>query len=81
MPYEFGTVPKRLIVIEDIWDLPQETIEKIMVGVISHETIEWILAKWEANGEIEEFLDLHDLIGKLSLEDYIGNLDGLPIKT
>ena len=36
-----------------------------MVGLISHETIEWILAKWEAEGEIEEFLDLHDLIEML----------------
>ena len=78
MPYEYGTTPPRLIVIEDVWDLPQETIEEAMVGLISHETIEWILAKWEAKGEIEEFLDLHDLIGELTFQDYVKNVDGLP---
>ena len=78
MPYEHGTTPPRLIVIEDVWDLPQETIEEAMVGLISHETIEWILAKWEAEGEIEEFLDLHDLIGELTFQDYVKNVDGLP---
>ena len=60
--YVYGSYPPKLIVIEDVWDLPQETIEKAMAGLISHETIEWILAKWEAEGAIPFFLDLHDLI-------------------
>ena len=77
--YVYGSYPPKLIVIEDVWDLPQETIEKAMAGLISHETIEWILAKWEAEGAIPFFLDLHDLIGKPSFEDYTRNVDGLPI--
>ncbi len=82
MPYKYKTCPQPIIVIEDEWDVPQEVIEKAIVGLISHETIEWILAKMEAEGEIPDsfLIDIHSLIGTLSIEDYVNEESGLPLK-
>lgn len=58
--------------IEDSWTLNQSTIQKAIVGLISHETIEWVLEK------ITPLEDIHSLIGShQKIEDYIGNTDGI----
>ncbi|HDH44635.1 MAG TPA: hypothetical protein ENG66_04515 [Thermococcus sp.] len=75
--YKMRRIP-RLIVIEDVWDIPVELLEEAIVGLISHETIEWILATWELQGKVPRFLDLHNLLGQLTIKDYCGNTDGLP---
>ena len=73
----FGHLPPRVIEIEDVWTAPLEDIEQAIVGLISHETVEWLICEEEeTQGEV--FGDLHDLIGIKDLRDYIGNLDGLP---
>lgn len=76
--YEYGKKPPRTIIIEDVWNLPSQVIENAMVGLISHETIEFLnicLVPEEIRGNI------HDLIGSgQEIEDYIGNADGLVFK-
>ena len=77
LPCYFGEIPPRVIQIEDEWNAPIEEIEEAMIGLISHETIEWLIVE-EEEQQREVFGDLHDLIGKTELTDYIGNSDGLP---
>ena len=68
--------PKPNIIIEDVWDLPQTVIEKAMVGLISHETIEYLLANILFN--YPKFWNLHGLIGSgQSFEEYAKSMDGL----
>ena len=69
--------PNPNIIIEDYWDLPQAVIEDSMIGLVSHETIEWLLSNILFN---EDYFSIHDLIGTVSkIEQYIGNYDGLVI--
>ena len=76
MGFNFVQKPKRLIVIEDEWVEPQEIIEDAIVGLISHETIEFLISEIEF--EAGDIWDIHDLIGKgQTTEDYRGNLDGI----
>jgi hypothetical protein len=76
--YEYGKKPPRTIVIEDTWDLSNEVIENAMVGLISHETIEYLVHCLEE----EDCVDLHELIGSgQEVSDYIGNTDGLVFKS
>lgn len=70
------TEGKNIIVIEDKWTVKQKTIEEAIEGLISHETIEWLLTK------ISEIKDtivcLHDIVGsKQKVRDYVGNTDGI----
>jgi len=70
-------IPPRLIVIEDVWDVPSSVIEDAFIGLISHETIEWLLVALFP----KELLLLHDLIGSRQIiKDYMGNADGIVIK-
>lgn len=74
--FNFVVKPQPIIVIEDVWDCPQKIIEKAIVGMISHETIEYLIAETEV--EAGDIWDVHDLIGKgQRVRDYIDNLDGL----
>jgi len=62
------------IVIEDVWEEPVEVIERAMVGLISHETIEYLLFVIESGSSS----NMHDLIGKeQSTESYLDNTDGI----
>ena len=70
----FGTEgPKRLITIEGVWTLQQLTIEKAIVGLLSHETIEYLVWKFVDD-------NIHQLLGECNTSQYIKAYHGLPEK-
>jgi len=91
MPFGFGQKPKRLIIIEDEWVESREIIEDAIIGLISHETIEFLLAQMDyeiiftSRGLHKEnlnrlalIMDIHQLIGEgQTVKDYCGNHDGI----
>jgi len=78
----YGHVPEDTIIIEDLWDTPvkvmyrlsDEETEEAMVGLLSHETVEYLLLKLHP----ELLCDLHTILGHgQEVENYVSNADGI----
>src|SRR4030042_2737057 len=70
----YPQIPKAQIVIEDVWDFAENIIENSIVGIISHETVEYLLDKLE----LRLLPDLHAILGhSQEIKDYIENTDGI----
>lgn len=70
----YPQIPKAQIVIEDTWDVGEDQIENSIVGLISHETVEYLLLKLEPR----LLSDLHAIVGHgQEIQDYMENTDGI----
>jgi hypothetical protein len=66
------------IVIENVWTLKESVIEEAMVGLLSHETIEYLLMDNKEINDHKSAISIHDLIGwHQKVKDYVFNTDGL----
>jgi hypothetical protein len=65
------------IIIEDVWTVNEKTLEESMVGLFSHETIEWVYYRL-IDDDFDTSVSIHDFLGcKQKFDDYAGNTDGL----
>lgn len=77
--YGWKKPPNPNIIIEDTWDIPQELIEEAMVGLISHETIEWLIHTMFFHSDLNS--DIHDLIGNnQTFKEYAKTQNGIVIR-
>ncbi len=70
------TEGRNIIVIEDKWTVKSKAIEDAIEGLISHETVEWLLTNIP---EVKKSLTcIHDIIGiRQKIRDYTRNTDGI----
>jgi len=82
-PFYPSKGPKPLIIIGDKWDISEEIIEQSIVGLLSHETVEFLIFKFQGPSHpvyVQDLPNIHNLIGEnQQIVDYVENTNGIVI--